>query len=132
MSLHPSDRKKLLALPFALSKRSQNPDPQMGTVEMELYEELTGRPWYFKLGDMMDDEKKITEFDFENFIAKEILQQYDTSSDEFRDAIRVLNFYSKTQIEQSDEDKEAFRKLMPLLSCLPDDEKRSLVHLLKN
>lgn len=47
MSLHPSDRKKLLALPFALSKRSQNPDPQIGMVEMELYEELTGRPWHY-------------------------------------------------------------------------------------
>ena len=74
-------------------------------VEMELYEELTGRPWHYKLDALMDSEKKITEFDYENFIAPEVLKQYDTSSDEFRDAIRVLNFYTQTQIEKSEADK---------------------------
>lgn len=80
----------------------------------------------------MDDEEKITEFNYENFIPAEVLARYDTNSDDFKEMIRLMNINSKTQMEQSEADKAEFRKLMPALSCLKDDEKRSLIHLLKN
>jgi hypothetical protein len=45
MNLNVSDRKKLLALPFYLSKRSENPEPKRGQQEFELFKELTGKDW---------------------------------------------------------------------------------------
>jgi len=45
MNLNSSDRKKLLALPFYLSKRSQDPVPKRGQLEYELFRELTGKEW---------------------------------------------------------------------------------------
>ena len=68
MSLQPSDRKKLLALPFALSKRAQKPEPKAGTAEIKLYEEMTGRPWNYRKSDYVDEETKITEFDYEKYL----------------------------------------------------------------
>ena len=132
MSLMPSDRKKLLALPFAAAKRTEDPEPRVGQIELELYEELYGRSWFFNYGQVMDDEEKITEFNYENFIPAEVLARYDTNSDDFKEMIRLMNINSKTQMEQSEADKAEFRKLMPALSCLKDDEKRSFIHLLKN
>ena len=132
MSLQPSDRKKLLALPFYIAKRTEAPEPQIGQVELELYEELYGRPWYFKYGEIMDDEEKITEFNYENFIPAEVLARYDTNSDSFKEMIRIMNINSKTQMEQHEADKEEFKKMMPALAMLNADEKRSFIHLLKN
>ena len=132
MSLQPSDRKKLLALPFYMAKRTEASEPQIGQVELELYEELYGRPWYFKYGEIMDDEEKITEFNYENFIPAEVLARYDTNSDSFKEMIRIMNINSKTQMEQHEADKEEFKKMMPALAMLNADEKRSFIHLLKN
>lgn len=46
--------------------------------------------------------------------------------------MRALNYFSKTTLQQHEKDQDDFKKLMPLLSNLNDDEKRSLVHLMKN
>ena len=99
---------------------------------MDLYEEIYGRPWHFKPQAMVDDEDKITEFNYENFIPAEVLARYDTSTDSFKQMIRKLNFNTRTQIEQSDNDKANFKKLMPVLACLEAEEKRAFIHLLKN
>lgn len=68
MNLHSSDRKKLNALPFALSKRAEDPTPKMGTSEMKLFEELYGRPWSYGVDQKFDTEEKITEFNYEEYI----------------------------------------------------------------
>ena len=83
MSVHSSDRKKLNALPFALSKRSEDPTPKVGQSETQLFEEIFGRPWTFGEELKFDSEEKITEFNFEEYIPQEILSKYDTSSDDF-------------------------------------------------
>jgi hypothetical protein len=77
MGLNPSDRKKLLALPFYLAKRQQLPEPRRGQKEFELFEELTGKSWYHDKNIEFDQEKKITEFDYENYIPAEILKNLD-------------------------------------------------------
>lgn len=41
---------------------------------------------------MVDEEKKITEFDYENYIDPQLLQGVDTSSESFKKAIRLMNF----------------------------------------
>jgi hypothetical protein len=46
MGMNPSDRKKILALPFYLTKRHQLPEPRRGQKELELFEELTGTNWF--------------------------------------------------------------------------------------
>ena len=132
LSLQPSDRKKLLALPFFMAKRAESPDVRVGMAEKEIYETIFGRDWFFKPHEMVDDEKKITEFDYENYLQPELVSGEDTDTEEFKRLVRLLNLTSKTQLEQSDADKEGFRDAMPALAMLTQEEKWSLVHLLRN
>lgn len=46
MEMNPSDKKKLLALPFYMAKRTQLPEPRMGQKEFDLFTKLTGFNWY--------------------------------------------------------------------------------------
>ena len=48
---------------------------------------------------MFDPEEKITEFNYEKFINKHILKSMDTSSQEFKNYIKMLNLTSMTQYE---------------------------------
>ena len=66
--MNPSDRKKILSLPFYLAKRRQLPEPRYGQLEFDLFTELTGRTWYDDARVVTDNEYKITEFDYENYI----------------------------------------------------------------
>ena len=66
--MNPTDRKKLLALPFYLQKRHQLPDPRRGQYEFDLFTELNGgKDWYADANLVIDEEHKITEFDYENY-----------------------------------------------------------------
>jgi len=122
MPLQPSDRKKLLALPFFLSKRAEKVEPQIGQPEMELFEQLTGRDYFEDATDVLDREEKITEFNYEDFLNPELLKGIDTESDDFKLFIKTLNFYSKTRLEKHEQDKEIFRELMPMLAGLTPAE----------
>lgn len=64
-----SDRKKLLALPFFLAKRSQLPEPRRGQKEFNLFSQLSGQNWYDDATTLVDEEYKITEFDYENYFS---------------------------------------------------------------
>lgn len=75
-----SDRKKMLAMPFALAKRTQDPEPKKGQFEWKLFEEVFGLPWDKFDGVMFDPEEKITEFEYEKFIPQAILKTMDTDS----------------------------------------------------
>jgi hypothetical protein len=97
--LGPSDRKKLLALPFYLIKRRELPEPKKGQKEWNLFREIYGKDWNTFAGVKFDQEEKITEFNYEKFIHKQILKNMDTTSDEFKNYIKMLNLTSRTQYE---------------------------------
>lgn len=97
--MNPSDRKKLLALPFYLAKRAEQPEPRMGQKEFDLFKELTGKNWHDNDGVLFDPEHKVTEFDYENYFPAELLKTVNTKDEEFKQFIRALNLYSKTQYE---------------------------------
>lgn len=99
MKLNSSDRKKLLALPFSSAKRSEMPTPKMGQVEYALFKEMTGMNWNDDEQMEMDEEKKITEFDYENYIHPLLLKKVNTKSSDFKQTIRYLNLTSKTKYE---------------------------------
>lgn len=132
IGLNPSDRKKMLALPFYLAKRAEKPKPSPGQKEWDLFEKIYGSKWNAMDHIDRDPEKKITEFDYEDFIPAEILKNYDTSSPEFRKMIRKMNLNTRTKYEQHKDDQEAFSNLMPLLAGLTGNEMDALVHKLKN
>lgn len=67
---------------------------------MKLFEELTGMGWYDDIEISVDQEKKITEFDYEDFLHPAILKDMDTKSPEFKQLIRYLNYNTKTKFER--------------------------------
>lgn len=81
---------------------------------------------------MIDDEHKITEFDYENYFSKEALEGVDTKSAEFRMLVKALNFCSATEHEQLQNAKENFKEMMPVLRSLSKDEARTFMHKLRN
>jgi hypothetical protein len=95
----PSDRKKMLALPFHLSKRSELPEPKKGQKEWELFNSLFDEEWDNFEGISFDPEEKITEFNYEKFIPKEILSTMDTASEEFKTYVKMMNLSSSTKFE---------------------------------
>jgi len=120
MNLYPSDRKKLLSLPFYLAKRQEDPEPRFGSTDIELFKELTGRGWFENSKIVTDPEHKITEFDYEKYLNPTLLKDVDTQSDEFKTLIKQLNFNSRTRYEDLEEKKSNFRKLMPMLAGLTE------------
>lgn len=102
MGLYPSDKKKLLALPFYLAKRAENPD-HFGDDEMKLFNELTGLNWHddksINISRTHDQEEKITEFEYEKYLNPALIKNLDTSSDDFKQLVRTANFVSKTRLE---------------------------------
>ena len=105
---YPSDRKKLLALPFLLSKRTELPSPKKGQSDWNLFKQLYGSEWDRFESLMFDEEDKITEFNYEKFIPKHLLSQMDTQSQEFKNLIRVMHMNQLTEYEQHRQNQEQF------------------------
>ncbi len=76
--MYPSDKKKLLSLPFYLKKRQEKPSLRHGQPELDLFEELTGQKYFADSRVKTDSETKITEFDFENYLNSDLLEGVDT------------------------------------------------------
>jgi hypothetical protein len=93
---------------------------------------LYGKSWDHYEGVTFDSEEKITEFNYEQFIDKHLLEGVDTQSQEFKDTIKILNLQSRTAIEQHDDNKESFKKLMPILTTLDQEETEIFLHMIKN
>ena len=100
MPLQPSDRKKLLSMPWAFSKRAENPTPKRGQPEFDLFTELSGRDWNDDHSVREDNEFKITEFDYENYLSPELLKEIDTNEESFKDFVKMLNFTTETKHEK--------------------------------
>jgi hypothetical protein len=94
IEMSPSDRKKLLALPFFLAKRSQLPEPRRGQAEFDLFTRLSGMNWYQDSTTNIDQDYKITEFDYENYIAPQLIPKDASESKEFKNLIRAFNLFS--------------------------------------
>jgi hypothetical protein len=131
--MNPSDKKKILSLPFYLTKRSQLPEPRRGQKEFDLFTEMTGgKNWYHEASKVIDDEYKITEFDYENYFDKSLLPKNATDSVEFKRLIKILNLFTKTEHELLQEQKEGFKNLMPILRTLNAEEQEAFLHKLRN
>jgi hypothetical protein len=98
-NLMPSDRKKMLVLPFMLSKRSELPEPKKGQKEWNIFYDLFDEEWDAFEGLSFDPEEKITEFNYEKFIPKHILSSMDTASEEFKTLVKMMNLSSSTKYE---------------------------------
>jgi len=94
-----SDLKKLLSLPFFLSKRQELPEPKLGQKEWDLFTKMHNSLYNDYENAKFDDEEKITEFNYENYIPKIILDKTDTKSDDFKNMIKAANFLRKTKLE---------------------------------
>lgn len=107
MGLQSSDRKKMLALPFYLIKRTDNPAPKRGQVEWDIYNEIYGEDYWNDL-DLLDrdPEEKITEFNYEKFFPEGALDGVDTHSQEFKNKIKLMNLTTRTKYEQHKENQE--------------------------
>jgi hypothetical protein len=105
---NPSDKKKLLALPFLLSKRAALPEPRFGQKEWTLFEKLYGKPWNSFEEKTFDEEEKITEYNYEQYLPKHLLKGIDTESEDFKRTIKYANYTSKTEMEQHQADKAQF------------------------
>jgi hypothetical protein len=107
--LFTSDKKKLLALPYFLSKRREHPAPKKGQWQWDLFTEVNGGDAWDKYdGVKFDPEEKITEFNYEKFIPQAQLRNMDTSSDEFKMMIKEMNLKQKTAMEQHFENQAKF------------------------
>ena len=129
---NPSDKKKLLALPFLLAKRSALPEPRYGQKEWSLFEKMYGRAWNAMDDVIFDEEEKITEYNYEEHIPKHLLKGIDTNSEDFKRAIKMANYNSKTKYEQHKADQKEFQKLMPTLASLDEEETEIFLHLIRN
>ena len=97
--MNPSDKKKVMALPFFLAKRAQMPEPRDGQAEFNLFKEMTGKNWYDDSTTPIDTEHKITEFEWDRFIDPSLLSKDAAASSEFKRVVRALNLFSRTEHE---------------------------------
>jgi uncharacterized protein YdiU (UPF0061 family) len=121
-----------LALPFYLEKRQELPEPKKGQKEWNLFREMYGKEWNAYAGVKFDPEEKITEFNYEKFISKQLLKNMDTTSDEFKRYIKMLNLTTRTELERHKDNQENFKKMMPILSRLDEEETEIFLHLIHN
>jgi tryptophanyl-tRNA synthetase len=56
----------------------------------------------------------------------------DTDSQEFKNYVKLKNLTTKTAYEQHMEDRENFKKIMPMMAGLTKQEKHDLMHQIHN
>lgn len=129
LSLYPSDRAKLLALPFFCSRRRQGPAPQKGQWQYNLFTEIAGNTWGHFDDLLVDPENKPLNGDF---LPEGFREKINTESNEFKRALKMHNLLNPTQYERHKELQESFRGFMEMTSQLNEEEGRAFYHLLKN
>lgn len=97
-----------------------------------MFTDLFGLDWHHFDKIERDEEKKITIFDYEDFLPAEMLKHLDTNSDEFKRMIKEYNYNTRTTYERHKENQELFSRLMPLMAHLSEKEGKDMIHLLKN
>lgn len=79
---------------------------------------------------MQDEEHKITEFDYENYLPPTLLKLTNTKEDDFKTLVRAFNLFTQTDYENLKDTKEAFKHLMPFLRSLDEEETKIFLHKL--
>ena len=97
-----------------------------------MFEQMYGKPWNAYQGVVFDDQEKITEYNYEEFIPKHLLKGVDTNSADFKRQIKMANYHSKTDMEQHKANQEEFQKLMPTLATLDEEETEIFLHLIRS
>lgn len=128
LNLYPSDKAKMLALPFFTSRRSQGPAPQKGQWQWNLFTEITGKTWDHYDNWEVDHENKTSAKD----LIPAVRERIDTESSEFKKHLNMYNLLTPTQYERHKEYQEWYRSLMNILTDLNEQEGYDLWHLIKN
>ena len=128
MNIYPSERAKLLALPFFMNRRVQNPDPIKGTWQWELFKEFSGYDWDAFAHYEYDPEDKYSEKD----IPKGLLEKIDQESPYFKKELRKKFLLTPTTFERHQELQKTYRGLMPILNELTEEEGYAFYHLISN
>ena len=81
---------------------------------------------------VFDSEDKITEFNYENYIPEYMVKSVDNRGGAFKDVVKASNLFTKTNFEQHCADQTEFRKLMPILATLDDEESEIFFHMIRN
>lgn len=98
-----------------------------------MFKNLAGRDWYSDAETYIDNENKITEFDYENYFNPILIQNRDlVESKDFKKLVKVLNLFSHTRHEALQKQKEDFKDIMPILRGLSDQEIEVLLHKMRN
>lgn len=109
MEFFSSDQKRLLSLPFQNARLVEFPEPKRGQKEWEFFTEIYGYEWDKFKDRVLDDEEKITEFNYEQHLPSHILKSLDTQNSEFKRFVKVFNFSNPTEIEQHKINQEQFK-----------------------
>jgi hypothetical protein len=128
MSLYPSDRAKMLALPFFMARRKQGPEPKKGQWQWELFNEITGNYWDAFEHHEYDPEDKTTI----DSLPKGLVERIDVEDPEFKRQLNMHRLLTKTTIEKHKADQDWYRNFMNYLAHLNEEEGKALWHLLKN
>lgn len=128
-----SDKDKLLGLPFLMRRLQQNPEPNPGTWQYDLFTELYGHEYNYNIG-VPETEEKINKFNYRKFLHPSVIKRFDTNSEEFEMYLRELHHNNPTQKEVLDKIREHFCiKYMPLLSFAKNKEEgRDIINYLEN
>ena len=122
----------MLTMPFFLSKRAELPEPKFGQKEWDLFTKMYGTLYDDYSDVFFDEENKITEFNFENYLPERMANDDETISTSFKNEVKYMNLMTSTKYEQHKANQEEFRKLMPIISQLSEEEAEIFVHLIQN
>lgn len=75
MKIFPSEKERILGLPFQMHRHQQYPEPAYGTWQYKLFEELFGHPYSYGK-DEIDSEEKINKFNYHKFLHPAIIEKY--------------------------------------------------------
>lgn len=71
-----SEKERFLGLPFMLKRHMQFPEPEVGTWQWNLFEDLFSHDYYAYKG-QVENEEKINKFNYENFLHPSVINKFD-------------------------------------------------------
>ena len=128
MDLYPSDKAKMLSLPFFMARRQQGVTPIKGQWQYDFFEEIFGKKWNAHDHNEYDPEDKPKIDD----LPAGLRQRLDTEHPDFKKEFNKYSLLFKTEIERHQANQEWFKMFNIYLAHLNLEEGRALYHLLKN
>lgn len=127
-----SDKKKLLGLDFMVNRLRQLPEPEQGSWQDSIYEEIFGEPYYTDKGlpQLID---KVSKYNYEKHLHPAIVGKYDTASEEFETFLKTEYFKNKSDYDKRASNREYFcTKLLPGINQLGKEKARTFVYYVLN